>query len=191
MDKFFHPTVSKTYDYLSMLGLKLVHVSKSGPRTSADNDVQFRSLIYLQDNRWHNWTWQPDVCLDDTLRQLICFQKKLCVYIYLYLCLCLYLFLADSLESLFIYNLETTTISWAIISILYVGGRFILGISKQTRSAVHAELLNGLAADWSKPMADETKWTPFCRRHLQVHFLEWKSLHFDSSLTDFCTQWSN
>ena len=28
----------------------------------------------------------------------------------------------------------------------------------------------------------ETKWTPFRRRHVQVHFLEWKYLNFEISL---------
>ena len=32
MDKSFHPTVYIGYNYLSMLGLKLIHVSKRGPR---------------------------------------------------------------------------------------------------------------------------------------------------------------
>ena len=32
MDKWFHPTLYWACDYLSMLGLKLNHVSKSGPR---------------------------------------------------------------------------------------------------------------------------------------------------------------
>ena len=29
----------------------------------------------------------------------------------------------------------------------------------------------------------ETNWPSFCRRHLQMHFLEWKSLYFDSNFT--------
>ena len=32
MDKYFHPTLYQTYDYLSMLGLRLYHVSKGAPR---------------------------------------------------------------------------------------------------------------------------------------------------------------
>ena len=32
MDRWFHPTHSWECDYLSMLGFKLIHVSKSGPR---------------------------------------------------------------------------------------------------------------------------------------------------------------
>ena len=32
MDKLFHPTLYWAYNYLSMLGLKLTHVSKRGPR---------------------------------------------------------------------------------------------------------------------------------------------------------------
>ena len=31
LDKWFHPTLYKPCDYLSMLGLKLIHVSKMGP----------------------------------------------------------------------------------------------------------------------------------------------------------------
>ena len=34
MDKWFHPTVYNGCDYLSMLGLKLNHVSKRGPRST-------------------------------------------------------------------------------------------------------------------------------------------------------------
>ena len=32
MDKWFHPTLYRTCDNLSMLIFKLIHVSKSGPR---------------------------------------------------------------------------------------------------------------------------------------------------------------
>ena len=32
----------------------------------------------------------------------------------------------------------------------------------------------------------ETKWTPFSRRYLQMHFLEWKCLKFDQNSTEDC-----
>ena len=32
MDKWFHPTLYQAYDYLSMMRLKLNHVSERGPR---------------------------------------------------------------------------------------------------------------------------------------------------------------
>ena len=31
MDNLFHPTLNMTCDYLSMLGLKLIHISKGSP----------------------------------------------------------------------------------------------------------------------------------------------------------------
>ena len=34
----------------------------------------------------------------------------------------------------------------------------------------------------------ETKLPPFCKRHFQLHFLEWKLLCFDSNLTKLCSQ---
>ena len=37
----------------------------------------------------------------------------------------------------------------------------------------------------------ETKWTPFRRRHLQVHFLEWKCLNSDRNFTEVFSQGSN
>ena len=33
----------------------------------------------------------------------------------------------------------------------------------------------------------ETKWTPFRRRHLQMHFLEWKCLISDWNFTEVCS----
>ena len=33
----------------------------------------------------------------------------------------------------------------------------------------------------------ERIWPPFCRRHFQTHFLEWKFLHFDSNFTEVCS----
>ena len=52
MDKWFHPTLYNGRNYLSMLGLKLKHVSKRGPRAhhvpSADNP----SLIKQPDSKW-------------------------------------------------------------------------------------------------------------------------------------------
>ena len=38
MDKLFHHTLYWTYDYLSMLGLTLIHVSKKGPLVSSPSD---------------------------------------------------------------------------------------------------------------------------------------------------------
>ena len=35
------------------------------------------------------------------------------------------------------------------------------------------------------------KQLPFCRRHFQMHFRQWKQLNFDYNFTDFCNQWSN
>ena len=32
-----------------------------------------------------------------------------------------------------------------------------------------------------------TEWPPFCRRHLQPHFLEWKYYNFDSNFTEICS----
>ena len=40
MDKYFHPTYHRACDYLSMLGLKLNHVSKRGPWTSQNSKTQ-------------------------------------------------------------------------------------------------------------------------------------------------------
>ena len=37
----------------------------------------------------------------------------------------------------------------------------------------------------------ETKWTTFCRRHVQTHFLEWKWLYFDQNFIEICSQASN
>ena len=37
----------------------------------------------------------------------------------------------------------------------------------------------------------ETKWPTFCRRHIQIHFQEWKLFYFDSNLIEICSQWSN
>ena len=36
-----------------------------------------------------------------------------------------------------------------------------------------------------------TKWRIFGRRYIQMHFLEWKSLYFDSNFTEVCSQWFN
>ena len=44
MDKWFHPTVYRAYDYLSMLGLKLSHVGKRTP--GASELKQFSSLTH-------------------------------------------------------------------------------------------------------------------------------------------------
>ena len=33
----------------------------------------------------------------------------------------------------------------------------------------------------------ETKWTPFRRRHFQVHFLEWRCLNSKQNFTDVCS----
>ena len=33
----------------------------------------------------------------------------------------------------------------------------------------------------------ETKWTPFRRRHFQVHFREWKCLNYNQNLTEVCS----
>ena len=35
------------------------------------------------------------------------------------------------------------------------------------------------------------KWTPFRRRHFQMHFLEWKCINFYYNFTQVCSQWSN
>ena len=37
----------------------------------------------------------------------------------------------------------------------------------------------------------ETKWPPFCRRPLQIHFLEWTSSYLDSNFTEICWQCLN
>ena len=41
---------------------------------------------------------------------------------------------------------------------------------------------NGLT-HWGR----DKKWTPFCRRHVQVHFLEWKCLNSDWNFTEVCS----
>ena len=42
-----------------------------------------------------------------------------------------------------------------------------------------------------KHIEAETKWTPFRRRHFQMHFLEWKYVNFDYDFTEVCSQCSN
>ena len=37
----------------------------------------------------------------------------------------------------------------------------------------------------------ETKWPPFCRRHFQMHFLQWKTLCSDPNFTEVCSRVSN
>ena len=46
MDKHVHPTLYWTCDYLSMLGLKLIHVSKRGPWTSMTNSPRHVELPF-------------------------------------------------------------------------------------------------------------------------------------------------
>ena len=36
-----------------------------------------------------------------------------------------------------------------------------------------------------------TKWSPFSMRHIQTHFLVWKSWYFDSDLAEMCSYGSN
>ena len=42
-----------------------------------------------------------------------------------------------------------------------------------------------------KHIEAETKWTPFRRRHFQMHFLEWKYVNFYYDFTEVCSQCSN
>ena len=35
------------------------------------------------------------------------------------------------------------------------------------------------------------KWLPFCRQHIQINFLVWKLLWFDSNFTEICSHRSN
>ena len=42
----------------------------------------------------------------------------------------------------------------------------------------HNNLVTTLSTTSSHTKA-ETKWAPFCKRYLQMHFLEWKSINFD------------
>ena len=37
----------------------------------------------------------------------------------------------------------------------------------------------------------ETKWSPFCRRHFQVHFVEWKLLNFNHNFPEICSSGCN
>ena len=54
LDELFHPTFYWANDYLSMLGLKLVHVSKSDPRATCP--IEILSLNISFDNQ--RWLWQ-------------------------------------------------------------------------------------------------------------------------------------
>ena len=52
MDKLFHPTHCNGYGYLSMLGLKLIHVSKKGPKAINTverhcNAVQLITMLFM------------------------------------------------------------------------------------------------------------------------------------------------
>ena len=49
-----------------------------------------------------------------------------------------------------------------------------------TRTAARGTLHGGRRDTW-------TKWTTFCRQHFEMHFLEWKLLHFDSNNTEICS----
>ena len=41
---------------------------------------------------------------------------------------------------------------------------------------------------WKRPQIEaETRCQPFCRRHLQIHFLEWKLLYLDLNFTEVCS----
>ena len=40
----------------------------------------------------------------------------------------------------------------------------------------------------AKYIEAETIWQPFCIWYFQIHFLEWKSLHFDSYLNEICSK---
>ena len=37
----------------------------------------------------------------------------------------------------------------------------------------------------------ETKWTPFRRRHFEVHFIEWKCLNSDWNFIEICSEGFN
>ena len=51
MDQWFHPTLYWACNYLSMLGLKLIHVSKLGPRSIAvDHCLPLSTQGQLSDN---------------------------------------------------------------------------------------------------------------------------------------------
>ena len=35
----------------------------------------------------------------------------------------------------------------------------------------------------------KSKWPPFCRKHFQTHFRQWKHLYFELDLTEICSKW--
>ena len=61
MDKWFHPTLYLVCDYLSMLGLKLIHVSKSGPRWSSQ--LQLITINWLMHYEIQ-WLWCEHMKID-------------------------------------------------------------------------------------------------------------------------------
>ena len=62
MDEQFHPTLYQAGDYLSMLRLKLNHVSKMGPWCLADTDMVRTDLAFTA--IWlecHVWKYPCDI----------------------------------------------------------------------------------------------------------------------------------
>ena len=75
--------------------------------------------------------------------------------------------------------------SFIFLSFLYIWNNYL--ISKRPMSWYFCFTLNNFndirnsCENWNwKLIEAETKWTPFLRRHFQVHFLEWKCLNSDS-----------
>ena len=72
MDKEFHPTLSWECEYLSVLGLKLIHFSKRGPLVSPDwviigsDNGLYQAIIctcvdsYMDPEEQHQWNFQKD-----------------------------------------------------------------------------------------------------------------------------------
>ena len=97
MDKLFHPTLFWACNYLSMLGLKLNHVSKRGHSSDKTNEIQsfLTTCHYTVENYQRSTKLMITYNLPNWLSQ--CFTYKhlevcwwvncICIYIYIYGCL--------------------------------------------------------------------------------------------------------
>ena len=74
MDKYFHTTLYWACDYLSMLGLKVIHISKSGHRLAPVADIPFTQY---NDVKWKNKKGDGFKC------QMKWFSKELFSYVYM------------------------------------------------------------------------------------------------------------
>ena len=54
MDKYFHATLDNGYNNVSLLKLKLIHVSKMGPRCT---ECKTQRYLYEKYRQTHNGTW--------------------------------------------------------------------------------------------------------------------------------------